>query len=556
METRRYILAIVLSIVVMIAYQMIFVKKQVQPQVQSPAPVAGPGAAAQAEKPAVGLGEAKPEKPAAKTPRAAAAPKYEVVSAPAEEQVLVNTSLYQAVWSNRGASLWSWKLLKHLNDKKEPLELVSPRAAEVGRHPFLLETQEPGVGEAANTGLFRASALRFDLKDGEKGELKFEFSDGNTLKVEKLFVFYGGKYDFDVRVDVWKDGKKIEPRVIWGPGLGELAPVEKRQQFGGGNGIAVLAANKVYRISERKFQPEASAFNFAVWAAYEDNYMTALFLYPGPQGTVVFERQALGERDAVYFLLASPPQKAYLGPKEFDRLNALGSQAKKLINFGFFGGIAEILLISTKFVHRYIPNWGFAIIIMTIIIKLIFFPLTYSSTKSMAKMQELQPKIKALRAKYKKAKQDIAQRRQMNEEMMKLYKEHGINPAGGCLPMLIQIPVFWGFFRMLVVAVEFRQSPFILWIKDLSIKDPYYVTPLLMGATQFISQKMTPTTADPAQAKMMLIMPVIMTVFFMNFQSGLVLYWLTNNVLQIGQQYLMNRMMAKKKRDDYGKRKK
>jgi YidC/Oxa1 family membrane protein insertase len=173
----------------------------------------------------------------------------------------------------------------------------------------------------------------------------------------------------------------------------------------------------------------------------------------------------------------------------------------------------------------------------------------------MSKMQEIQPKIKALRAKYKKAKQDINQRRQMNEEMMKLYKEHGINPAGGCLPILVQIPVFWGFFRLLVVAIEFRQSPFILWIKDLSVHDPYYVTPILMGATQFISQKMTPTSADPAQAKMMLIMPVVMTFFFMNFQSGLVLYWLTNNCLQIGQQYIMNRMMAKKKRESHGKRK-
>jgi YidC/Oxa1 family membrane protein insertase len=144
----------------------------------------------------------------------------------------------------------------------------------------------------------------------------------------------------------------------------------------------------------------------------------------------------------------------------------------------------------------------------------------------------------------------------MNEEMMKLYKENGVNPAGGCLPMLIQLPVFWGVFRMLVVAVEFRHSPFAFWIKDLSVKDPLYITPLLMGATQFIQQKMTPSSADPAQARMMLLMPVIMTVFFMNFQSGLILYWLTNNVLQIGQQAIMNKMMAKKKREDHGTRRK
>jgi len=548
METRRYILAIVLCFVVLAVYQMVFMKnpRAAQPQVQAPATAAP----APVEKPAPVAGEAKQE------PAPAAAQKFEGVGAAAEETISVGTTLYRAVWSNKGGTLRSWALLKHLSEKREPLELVSPRAAELGRYPFSLEAREMEAVADVNDKLFRPSLTRLDLKDGEKGELKFEYSDGNSIKVEKSFVFYGGRYDFDIRVDLWVDGKKAEPRLVWGPGLSVPGIVEKKQQFGGGNGIAVLTAEKVYRIAERKYSPETSAYNFAAWAAYEDNYMTALFLFTGGPGSALFERQAIGDTDAAYFLSVSPPQKAYLGPKDFDRLRTLGHGTKKLINFGFFGAIAEVLLIAMKWIHRFIPNWGIAIIIITFLVKVIFFPLTYSSTKSMAKMQELQPKIKALRAKYKKAKQDIGQRRQMNEEMMRLYKEHGINPAGGCLPMLIQIPVFWGFFRLLVVAIEFRQSPFLLWIKDLSIKDPYYVTPLLMGATQFISQKMTPTTADPAQAKMMLIMPVVMTVFFMNFQSGLVLYWLTNNVLQIGQQYLINRMMAKKKRETHGQRKK
>jgi len=171
----------------------------------------------------------------------------------------------------------------------------------------------------------------------------------------------------------------------------------------------------------------------------------------------------------------------------------------------------------------------------------------------MSKMQDLQPKIKALRNKYKKAKKDIDQRRKLNEETMRIYKEHGVNPAGGCLPMLIQLPIFWGFFQLLRVAVEFRHSPWILWIGDLSVKDPYYVLPILMGITQFISQKMTPTSGDATQQRMMLIMPVIMTIFFISFPSGLVLYWLTNNVLQIGQQYIMNRFMHKKKKETHGK---
>jgi YidC/Oxa1 family membrane protein insertase len=554
MESRRLILAIVLSFVVLALYQMIFLKNKPRPQPQAQVQTQVP---VQAVEPAPKAVEAKKEGPAGKTQV------FEEAKGQAEQQVVVDSPLYLAVWSNRGASLRSWRLKKHLDERKEALELVSRRAAEIGKYPFFLETQDAQLDHAANDSLYMSSVSSLSLRDSQRGEIKFYYSDGNTVKIEKIFSFTGGKYDFDVQVNVWKDGKKIETRVLWGPGIGDPVVTTKRQQFGGGSGVAVLAANKVYRLNERKVQPEASAFNFAAWAAYEDNYMTALFVYSAQPGSALFEKKTIeasaaapaGQNDFC-FLSASVPQKAYIGPKEYDRLREFGHSAKKLINFGFFGGITEILLISIKFIHRFIPNWGFAIIILTFLIKILFFPLTYSSTKSMAKMQELQPKVKALRAKYKKAKQDINQRRQMNEEMMKLYKEHGINPAGGCLPVLIQIPVFWGFFRLLVVTVEMRQSPFILWIKDLTVHDPYYVTPILMGATQFISQKMTPTSADPAQAKMMLLMPVIMTVFFMNFQSGLVLYWLTNNVLQIGQQYIMNRMMAKKKRESYGKQRK
>ena len=481
---KRLILAIVLSFLVLAFYQMVFLKNkpQTNPQAQTQVPVQ---AAAPAPKPA--------ESSAPPETLPATAQALEEAKAGAEAQVLVETSLYQAVWSNRGASLRSWKLKSHLDENKDGLELVSRRAAEVGKFPFSLETQDVELDQTANGGLFLPSVTRLNLKDGQTGELKFYYSDGNSVKIEKVFVFTGGAYDFDVRISVWKEGRKVEPRVIWGPGIGNPVFTTRRQQFGTGSGVAVLVANRVYRVNDRRYRPEASAFNFANWAAYEDNYMAALFITPPQQGTAQFLRVPRDERTADFFLSVSVPQKAYLGPKDFDRLRAFGHEAKKVMNFGFFGTITEVLLISIKFIHRYIPNWGFGIIILTFLIKIIFFPLTYSSTKSMSKMQELQPKIKALRAKYKKAKQDINQRRQMNEEMMKLYKEHGINPAGGCLPILIQIPVFWGFFRMLVVAIEFRQSPFILWIKDLSVHDPYYVTPLLMGATQFISQKMTPT---------------------------------------------------------------
>jgi len=552
MENKRLILALVLSFLVLVLYQVIFMKNKPQPEAQPQ-----PQKPALIEKQAQPTAEETLPTPPAQAPekenKIGEARRYEEIKAQVEEQVVIDTSLYRAVWTNRGASLRSWKLKMHRNEQKEELELVSRRASEVGRYPFFLETQDANLDQVLNNNLFVPSVRSLSLEDGEKGEVRFEYSDRINIKIDKVFIFYGGKYDFDIRIDLWKDGQKIEPRLIWGPGIGDPFVTGKRQQFGGGAGVAVFAADKVYRMDERKYKSEANAFNFANWAAFEDNYMAALFVTPPQQGAALFEREG-EDKNYFFFLSVSLPEKAYIGPKEFDSLKEFGHSAKKLINFGFFGAITEVLLISIKFIHRYVPNWGFSIIILTLIIKILFFPLTYSSTRSMAKMQELQPKIKALRAKYKKAKQDIAQRRQMNEEMMKLYKEHGINPAGGCLPMLIQIPVFWGFFRLLVVAVELRQSPFILWIKDLTVHDPYYVTPVLMGITQYISQKMTPTAADPAQAKMMLIMPAVMTIFFMNFQAGLVLYWLTNNVLQIGQQYLMNRMMAKKKREAHGQR--
>lgn len=541
---KRVLLAIVLSFLVLVLYQALFVKKPPPP-------------------------EAFPEKTQEISPKIHPPPSpttreqelqkeeksLEPISEEIEEQILIDTSLYQAIWSNKGAVLKSWRLKKYKDENKENLELVSLHSGEINKYPFSFNTDDPSFDDLINRALYSFSNLKLELKGSQKGKLRFEYADEKGNRVEKIFLFQDGKYTFDVEINIWKNGQKIEPRLLWGPSLGNPSPTDQKRQLGGGRGVAVYAAQKVYRQDEKKFKPEQNVFNFINWAAYEDNYFTALFLTSPQQSSAIFLRE-VKDQSPYFFLALSYPQRAYLGPKEYDALSEFGNDAKKLIRFGFFGWISQILLRGIKSIHSLIPNWGFSIIILTLIIKILFFPLTYSSTRSMAKMQELQPKIKALRAKYKKAKQDIAQRRKMNEEMMKLYKEHGINPAGGCLPMLVQIPIFWGFFRLLAISIEFRHSPFIFWIKDLSVKDPYYVTPILMGISQFISQKMTPTSADPTQQKMMLIMPVVMTIFFMNFQSGLVLYWLTNNVLQIGQQYIMNRLKQKKMRESHGKRRK
>ena len=557
METRRIILAIVLSLGVLLLWQYVFVKKAPE-TAPPPQPVAAQAAAPAPETETAGRPEAETA-PAEERASDAA----EALNAETEEEIIVSTSLYTARWTNKGGVLLSWKLHHHKNEKDEALELVPAAAEASGVQPLaLLEALDPSRATIEelrstplNTALYEATGGNLSLKDGEKGVLRFRYADGRGLEAEKTFTFTGGRYDVGAAVTVRRGGRPADVRIVWGPGCGNPSEAELKQRFGAGAGASFLAGTKVYRVEEKKYKPESSVFNFLTWSAYDDNYFATIFLPETASGSASFLRFENG-KTPFFFLAASAPRTIFIGPKEMGVLTALGSETKRVVRYGMFGFITEILFVSLRAIHKVVPNWGFAIIVLTILIKILFFPLTYSSSKSMARMADLQPKIKALRAKYKKAKTDIEQRRQMNEEMMKLYKEHGVNPAGGCLPMLIQLPIFWGFFRMLTVAIELRHSPWILWVKDLSVHDPTYVTPILMGVTQFISQKMTPTSADPAQARMMLIMPVVMTLFFLNFQSGLVLYWLTSNVLQIGQQALMNRMMQKKKVVSHGKSRK
>lgn len=552
---KRLILAIFLSFLVLFLYQLLFVKKpEISPEKEQTAQTA------------VTTPSSTPLKVSPTTPPDTSPEKIKKtelstlevtpVSADKEMEVAVETPLYRAIWSNRGGVLKSWQLKKYKDDEGQILDLVSPQAQEIGLYPFSLETGDAQFDQQIKEALFQPSTTSLSLRPGEEGELTFSYAQEDGSLVVKKLVFNGDNYVVDIALQAIKNNTPLNPSLIWGPSISHISPTQQKQRFGSERGVSVLAGPKVYHQKEEKLKENEAAFNFVTWAAYEDNYFAAIFLGQPEKTSALFRKEVTEKTTPLFLLKVTNVHQAYLGPKDFELLSKLGYQTKKIIRFGFFGWIAEILLKAIKAIYRAFPNWGIAIIFLTFIIKIIFFPLTYSSTKSMAKMQELQPKIKALRAKYKKAKSDIAQRRKMNEEMMKLYKEHGINPAGGCLPLLIQIPIFWGFFRMLAVSIEFRHSPFVFWIKDLSVKDPYYVTPILMGITQFISQKMTPTTADPTQQRIMLIMPVVMTIFFMNFQSGLVLYWLTNNVLQIGQQYIMNKLMHKKKRVAHGKKRK
>ena len=238
----------------------------------------------------------------------------------------------------------------------------------------------------------------------------------------------------------------------------------------------------------------------------------------------------------------------FAGPKDPEVLKPLGHDLIEAIDYGFFGILAKILLVALKFLYTYVGNYGLAIIILTIVIRVLLYPLTYKSMQSMKKMQELQPQMQKIKDNYKKVPFNDPRKQKMNQEVMELYKKHGVNPAGGCLPLLLQLPVLWGFYSLLSIAIELRDQPFIFWLADLSRPDPYYVTPLLMGATMVWQQKISPTSLDPAQQKIMMLMPIFFTYIFLNAQSGLVIYWLFNNILSIiQQQYLTKKNKNTKK---------
>jgi YidC/Oxa1 family membrane protein insertase len=281
------------------------------------------------------------------------------------------------------------------------------------------------------------------------------------------------------------------------------------------------------------------------WFSFEGEYFAAL-LIPPPSKEITLTVKA-SEKDPLKAEInpprvsISPREKAnfayhlYLGPKDEDRLKALGVGAEKMVDFGYFTIVAKPLLWFIRFTHKVTGNYGIDIIIISILIKIIFLPLTQISFKSMKEMQRVQPEMNRLKEQFKNDKARLQQ------EIMLLYKRRKINPMSGCLPMLIQIPVFIALYNALQNGIEMRHAHFFLWITDLSAKDPIYVTPIIMGATMFIQQKMTPTAGDPAQAKMFLLMPVMFTFLFLSFPSGLVLYWLVNNVLSIAHQYYLNK---------------
>jgi YidC/Oxa1 family membrane protein insertase len=379
-------------------------------------------------------------------------------------------------------------------------------------------------------------------------------SDG--VVVQRTYHFRYKSYVFDVSTTV--EGLRAPAgssmTLLWGPGLLQQQDEGKVERRGQTKPLPrSYVSGKIHHKAPEAVGAQETAEGNVTWTALGDTYFTAVLLPQDPPANAAMIRRVGETTTATYevgvrtpFERGTQTVRVYVGPKAHTILKHVEPSLDKLIDLGFFSPLARPMLQFLIFMNQWFHNYGITIIIVTILIKIAFWPLTVKSFKSMQAMQKLQPKVKELQARYKDDRQ------RMNQAMMQLYRDEKVNPMGGCLPMLLQIPVFFAFYNALLYSIELRHAPFICWdtsvtwlgrgICDLSVYDPTYITPILMGISMFLQQKMTPTTADPTQAKVMQFMPLIFLLFFLKAPSGLVIYWLLNNVLSIAQQYLSNRM--------------
>jgi len=499
-----------------------------------------------------------------------------------QKEISIETQNYWAVFTSDDARLKHFKLKKYEDRVDEAaltikliqfVEEILGKKVEKPKKPEpldLVNTREEKNLPLGLTLLLSDENWEVDkdqlrlLESGEKGEIIFSKSLDNGLKVLKRFRFTSDLYTINLEVEVQNNSSKEVTNQFGLEWIGEieLAKLAKEENKDFGLKYSFLRNQKVEKkefggastsgcvpscgTQKKTIEPfETTEKGEIKWFSFGGEYFT-LLLIPPPSKEITLSvkgtEKELLKADVITPPISIPPKERvnvayqiYLGPKDEDRLKALGVGAEKMVDFGFFTIVAKPLLWFLRLTHTVTKNYGIDIIVLSILIKIIFLPLTQISFKSMKEMQKVQPEMNRLKEQYKNDKARLQQ------EIMLLYKRRKINPMSGCLPMLIQIPVFIALYNALQNGMEMRHAPFFLWIMDLSAKDPIYITPLIMGATMVIQQKMTPTAADPTQAKMFLLMPVMFTFLFLNFPSGLVLYWLVNNVLSISHQYYLNK---------------
>ena len=546
----RALLAIVLSMVVLALYQYYFVA----PVDESPPQPQGATAAAPniAENIAT-LQEALPTMPSRDT--GGSVETTVPLAAQRQESLRIHAESYTATITNVGGRLQGFVLNQYQSAARTPLELIHPAAIAADALPFGIETpSNPAVAAAANSALYELEVRGGIVGDGDRtarpGDpvvVGLRWADGRGAVVAKSIEFAATGNQLRVRVDATLPGAG-ETYLTLGAGL-DAIEAGSRNVFLAEGALALVDAD-IERWAPPEPEPPVGVFGPVRWAGIESHYFLGAFLFDAPPSEVRISSlrvSAVEPSDEPQLALASVaigiPPGVYLGPKKFDYLLQQGYDIARAVDFGWVGVLARPLLALLVWIHSFVGNYGVAIILLTVLLRVVFLPLNHKSMVSMRRMQRLQPQMAAIRAKYKRSK-ELEQKQKMNEEVMALYKREGVSPFGGCLPMLAQLPILFSFYRLLSVAVELRQAPFVMWVQDLSDYDPYLVLPLLMGGSMLVQQRMTPSPgADPMQARMFKFMPVIFTVLFLYVPSGLVLYWLVNNLLGIAQQLYVNRKM-------------
>ena len=457
------------------------------------------------------------------------------------------------MFTTRGGALKSWRLKKYQDAAGQPLELVPSSVPPGTPRPFTLSAEDTAVAATLAQALYKPSATEVRLA-GAPATLTFDYQDASGLSARKVFTFLpDSPYVFALSATIKQGERDIVPTILGGAGIGSGLVMSSMGTYSPPPQPIFYRDGSVSRIATADIPKNAVQEGTFGFAGVDDHYF--MFAAIGGQPLRVtykpLDMPVSGTDKVAHFVewsvrYPAPAGNArfFLGPKDFDVLAAVDRDLVRSIHFGIFAWLVVPLLQALKWVNGYVGNYGWSIIILTVIINLAMFPLRHKSVVSMRKMQEVQPEVKAIQDRYAKLKMSDPARQKMNAEMMTLYRERGVNPASGCVPMLLTLPVLFAFYSMLSVAIELRGAPFVGWIRDLSVYDPLFITPVLMGLTQLVQTKMTPSTADPMQQKMMLFMPLIFMTMFIWAPSGLVLYWTVSNLWAIGQQVLTNKIIG------------
>ena len=468
---------------------------------------------------------------------------------------MVDTGVAQLALSSLGAGVKAVQLHEYRTtlDKDAPPVKIAP----VLGLPGIPLTAELRLGQrviSLGDLVFSPSATELTLSEQQsEGVVTFRGQMSTGMVVQRTFRFRHNHYDFEVSTQLEGVSPAAETSMVllWGPGLLQQGGESSSRQGETKTESRSYVRGKIFHAAPEKVGEVRTEEGEVAWIALADTYFTAALIPQTPAANAAIVRRL--QEDALEIGLRTPlgreqqtqTVRVYVGPKKQHILKAVQPSLDRLIDLGFFSPLARPMMQLLQLINAIVHNYGITIILVTILIKIVFWPLTQKSYKSMQAMQKLQPRMKELQVVYKDDQQAL------NRAMMQLYRDHKVNPMGGCLPMLIQIPFFFAFYNALLYSIEMRHAPFICWenklfwvgrgICDLSVYDPSYVTPVLMGVTMFLQQKMTPTVGDPTQAKVMQFMPLIFLFFFLNAPAGLVIYWLMNNILSIAQQLVVNR---------------